>query len=115
VIILIENYKNSHFLNIIKDENLDNHVYMTLAEELSFLNKGAILRELSNLPDGTYLVLDVRKTIRLNYDIIEILEDFASKAKERDIKVKLISVSGEVENPESYRAIFGWKAPVSSH
>jgi MFS superfamily sulfate permease-like transporter len=94
---------------------LDNHVHMTLAEELSFLNKGAILRELSSLPDGTYLVLDVRKTIRLNYDIIEILEDFASKAKERNIKVKLISDRGQVENPENYRAIFGWEVPVTSH
>lgn len=115
VTILIENYKNSHFLNIVKDTKEANHVYMTLAEELSFLNKGAILRELSNLPDGTFLELDVRKTIRLNYDVIEILEDFASKAKERNINVKLISERGVIENPESYSAFFGYKSPVNSH
>lgn len=116
VIILIENYKNSHFLHIVKDEaKTGNHVYMTLAEELSFLNKGAIQRELSNLPDGTYLELDVRKTIRLNYDVIEILEDFATQAKDRNIHVKLISERGVVENPESYSAFFGWNTPVSAH
>jgi MFS superfamily sulfate permease-like transporter len=115
VSILIENYKNSHFLHIVKDASEKNHVYMTLAEELSFLNKGAILRELSNLPDGTFLELDVRKTIHLNYDVIEILEDFASRARERNINVKLISDRGVVENPGSYSAFFGWNSPVNSH
>ncbi|WP_035455727.1 SulP family inorganic anion transporter [Algoriphagus terrigena] len=115
VIILIENYKNSHFLNVVKDSSKDNHVYMTLAEELSFLNKGAILRELSNLPDGTFLEIDVRKTIHMNYDVIEILEDFTSKAKERNINIKLISTRGTVENPESYSEFFGVNASASSH
>jgi MFS superfamily sulfate permease-like transporter len=115
MMILIENYKNSHFLHIVKDSNSENHVRMTLAEELSFLNKGAILRELSNLPDGTFLELDVRKTIHMNYDVIEILEDFTSKAKERNITIKLISSKGTVENPESYSAFFGLKNSVSSH
>ncbi len=115
VTILIENYKNSHFLNIVKDTHEGNHVYMTLAEELSFLNKGAIQRELSNLPNGTYLELDVRRTIRLNYDVIEILEDFAFKAKERNINVKLISDRGVVENPESYSTFFGYKPTVNPH
>jgi len=116
VIILIENYKNSYFLHIVKDEaKAGNHVYMTLAEELSFLNKGAIQRELSNLPEGTFLELDVRKTIHLNYDVIEILEDFASQSKDRNIHVKLISEKGVVDNPESYRAFFGWNTPVTTH
>lgn len=113
--ILIENYKNSHFLNVVKDSKEGNHVYMTLAEELSFLNKGAILRELSNLPEGTFLEIDVRKTIRMNYDVIEILDDFTSKAKERNIRIKLISTRGTEENLESYSEYFGINAPASSH
>jgi MFS superfamily sulfate permease-like transporter len=115
IIILIENYKNSHFLNVVKDSASTNHVYMTLAEELSFLNKGAILRELSNLPEGTLLEIDVRKTIHMNYDVIEILEDFTTKAKERNIQIKLISSKGVIENPGSYRAFFGIKTTTSSH
>ena len=38
----------------------------------------------------TYLELDVRKTRYLDNDIIEILDDFAIKAKERNITIKLI-------------------------
>ncbi|GAA0879847.1 SulP family inorganic anion transporter [Algoriphagus jejuensis] len=115
IMILIENYKNSHFLHVEKNSSSDSHVTMTLAEELSFLNKGAILRELSNLPDGTFLELDVRKTIRMNYDVIEILDDFTSKAKERNIRIKLITNKGAEENLESYSAYFGVNAPGSSH
>lgn len=115
LIILIENYKNSHFLHIVKDSDSENHIRMTLAEELSFLNKGAILRELSNLQPGTFLELDVRKTIHMNYDVIEILEDFTSKARERKISVQLVTANGTITNPESYSALFGVKNAVTSH
>ena len=56
---------------------------MTLAEEVTFFNKGAILKELDRLPENSYLELDVRETRYLDNDIIEILDDFAFKAKER--------------------------------
>ena len=59
-------------------------VKMTLAEEVTFFNKGAILKELDQLPEDSYLDLDVRKTRYLDNDIIEILEDFSEKAKSRN-------------------------------
>ncbi|MCM5662083.1 SulP family inorganic anion transporter [Galbibacter mesophilus] len=108
-IILINNYKNSHFLHIEKKESGGHYVKMTLAEEISFLNKGAILKELNDLPNDTLLELDVRKTIRLNYDILEILDDFVLKAKEKNIEVKLISEKGVIHNPPSFTAIFKGK------
>jgi MFS superfamily sulfate permease-like transporter len=79
---------------------------MTLAEEVTFFNKGAILKELDALPLNTNLEIDVRKTRYLDNDIIEILEDFSLKAKERNINVKLISERGIVENPKSYIEFF---------
>jgi MFS superfamily sulfate permease-like transporter len=79
---------------------------MTLAEEVTFFNKGAILKELDNLPRDSYLELDVTKTRYLDNDIIEILEDFSEKARQRHIDIKLISVRGVVENPESFIQFF---------
>ena len=83
IIILIKSFQNSHFLNIEDQSTGSNNVKMTLAEEVTFFNKGAILTELDRLPENTYLELDVRKTRYLDNDIIEILEDFAFKAKEK--------------------------------
>ena len=79
---------------------------MTLAEEVTFFNKGAILKQLDSLPENSYLELNVTKTRYLDHDIIEILEDFSQKAKIRNIDIKLISERGTVENPDSYIEFF---------
>jgi len=106
VVILIKSFQNSHFLHK-EGENVDNgKIKMTLAEEVTFFNKASILKELDRLPENSYLELDVRKTQYLDYDIIEIMEDFTLKAKERNITVKLLSERGEVENPESFIEFF---------
>ncbi|TPN84082.1 SulP family inorganic anion transporter [Aquimarina algicola] len=106
VVILIKSYQNSHFLHIEDKSNGKHRINMTLAEEVTFFNKGAILKELNKLPEHTYLTLDVRKTRYLDNDIIEILEDFSEKAKMKNIDIKLISERGEVENPDSYIQFF---------
>ena len=106
VVILIKSYQNSHFLHIQDKSNGKHRILMTLAEEVTFFNKGAILKELDALPENSYLELDVRKTRYLDNDIIEILEDFSEKAKNRGIDIKLISERGIVENPPSYIEFF---------
>lgn len=106
VVILIKSFQNSHFLHIEDNSNGKHKIKMTLAEEVTFFNKGAILNELDRLPEGSSLELDVRKTRYLDNDIIEILEDFALKAKEREINIQLISERGVVENPSSYIEFF---------
>ena len=106
VVVLIKSYQNSHFLKIEDKSDGVPKVSMELAEEVTFINKGAILRELDQLQEGTYLTLDVRKTRFLDNDIIEILDNFAINAKLRNITVKLISERGEVENLDDYSEFF---------
>ncbi|PHI21278.1 hypothetical protein CEQ90_04365 [Lewinellaceae bacterium SD302] len=105
-IILIKSYQNSHFLHKERGETGSDTVRMTLAEEVTFFNKGAILKELAALENGSTLELDVRNTRYLDYDIVEILENFSLKAKNRDINIKIISERGTVENPDSYLEFF---------
>ena len=106
VVILIKSFQNSHFLHIENKSNGKHKIKMTLAEEVTFFNKGAILNELDRLPKETYLEIDVRKTRYLDNDIIETLDDFAIKAKERSIDIQLISERGIAENPSSYLEFF---------
>lgn len=106
VVILIKSFQNSHFLHIEDKSDGMHRIKMTLAEEVTFFNKGAILNELDSLPEDTYLELDVRKTTYLDHDIIEILDDFAIKAKERNIDIKIISQRGTEENPNSFIEFF---------
>ena len=106
VVILLKSYQNSHFLHIEDNSNGKHKIKMTLAEEVTFFNKGAILKELDSLPIDTYLEINLIKTRYLDNDIIEILEDFLLKAEERNIDIKLVSKRGVVENPSSFIKFF---------
>ena len=91
VVILIKSFQNSHFLHIEDNINGKQKMKMTLAEEVTFINKGAILKQLDSIPENSYLELDISKTRFLDHDVIEILEDFSIKAKNREIGLKIIS------------------------
>jgi len=106
IVILFKSYQNSHFLHKEGEDIDDGRIKMTLAEEVTFFNKGAILKELDRLPFNSFLELDVTNTKYLDNDIIEILDDFIHKAESRNITIKLISQKGIVVNPESYFKFF---------
>ena len=106
VVILVKSYQNSHFLHLEDKSNGVPKIRITLAEEVTFINKGAILKELNNLKENTHLELDVRTTRYLDHDIIEILNDFVEKALLKNIEIKLISEKGMVVNAENYTEFF---------
>jgi MFS superfamily sulfate permease-like transporter len=112
-VILIKSFQNSHFLHIEDVSNGKHKIKMRLAEEVTFFNKGAILKELDSLPIDTFLEIDVRKTRYLDNDIIEILDDFTFKAKERNIDIKIISERGIVKNPDSFIEFFKLRKKVA--
>ncbi len=113
-VILIKSYQNSYFLHMEDVADGNKTVKMTLAEEVTFINKGAIIKELNNLEKNSYLIMDVSKTKFLDNDIVEILDDFKIKAEERNIDIKIISERGEVENPESYQQFFDKPKPIKA-
>ena len=96
---LIRNFKNSHFLHI---ETYDGkkQLRMTLAENVTFLNKGAILKEFSKIRRGTILTIDSSKCCSIDYDVRKIIEDFIASADERGIIIRLKRKSDRVESRE---------------
>lgn len=105
IVILIKSYQNSLFLHeeISDDKKL---IKINLAEEVTFLNKGVIKKELDALPANVHLQLDVRRTRYLDHDVKEILEDFVIQSRNKNIHVTLISERGTTENPTSYIDFF---------
>jgi len=91
-IIVRNNFKNSHFLH--KKEKEDGEtpkVTMRLAEEVTFLNKGAIQQQLNSLKEGTMLTIDMRHSVRIDYDVFEIIDNFKNNtAKDRNIEVEVL-------------------------
>lgn len=115
VVILITSYQNSHFLHRKDVSDGQQLITMTLAEEVTFFNKGAILKELDSLPENARFEIDVRNTTYLDNDVLEILDDFATKAATRNIDVRLLTRTGTYENPESYSKLLAHLRESSPH
>lgn len=115
VVLLLKSYTNSHQMLIKEYMGEKNLFHMNLAEEVTFVNRGSIVKELDGLPQNSYLELDFRRTRILDYDILEYLDEFTIKAQNNNINIKLISERGIVDNPDSFREFFGHKVFKMGH
>jgi MFS superfamily sulfate permease-like transporter len=104
LVVLVKSYQNSLFMRKKPLEDQEGFC-IALAEEVTFLNKGAIQKALNEIPADSILELDLRKTKYLDFDVIEILEDFVVQSRNRRIQVRVTSEKGEFRNPESYAAL----------
>jgi MFS superfamily sulfate permease-like transporter len=95
VIILRNSYRNSHFLHKEKVDDGKDTVKLTLAEEVVFLNKGSIKKELSEINAGSKVTIDMSKSVTIDHDVLEIIEDFKKQAEAKNIDVELISKNRE--------------------
>lgn len=90
--ILRAHYLNSHFLHIQESdkEGSPHEVRIRLAEEVTFLNRGAVLKALKKIPNGSVVTIDMSRSVHIDGDVLEILDDFEASAAARDIQYKRI-------------------------
>lgn len=90
--VLYRAYANSHWVDVREsdDDQAVHHVDMRLGEHVSFLSRGAILRQLTEIPDGSAVSLDLSRTHGMDHDVREILEDFQRSAERRKLTVEII-------------------------
>ncbi|NBX52210.1 MAG: SulP family inorganic anion transporter [Proteobacteria bacterium] len=91
VFILINNFRNA-FENVIDKHQKNSHT-ITLAQEVSFLNKGKILQLLKSIPDGSEVLIDGTQSKVIDFDVYEILRDFQVNAKSKNIKLTLKGIT----------------------
>jgi MFS superfamily sulfate permease-like transporter len=99
VMLLRNSFKNSHFLHEEVVINGNRKVKMTLAEEVTFINKGAILKALNELPEGTDLTIDMSKCLSIEYDVLEIIDNCKNTSESKGLTVKLIN-RGEAQTAD---------------
>ncbi|HRD51943.1 MAG TPA: SulP family inorganic anion transporter [Flavobacteriales bacterium] len=76
-------------------------VYITLSEDVTFLNKAGIKRTLSELPNGTRIVIDATRTINLDTDVREIIDDYVATSADRNIQVELVGFNNRSAMPKT--------------
>jgi MFS superfamily sulfate permease-like transporter len=97
LILLRNNYKVPYTItNCKKGETIT----ITLAEEVTFLNKASVLKTLTNVPEGAKVIIDAQNSVFIHHDVIEIIEDFKVNASFRNIDVEIIDLyKNKLEEP----------------
>lgn len=67
-------------------------IYITLSEDVTFLNKAGIKRTLSEIPDNARVVIDGERSIGLDPDVQEIIDEFVAAAPARGIRLQLMNM-----------------------
>lgn len=92
VYILLRNFQNSHVLTARENVDSPDTLRIILSEEVSFLNKGSLIKTLDEIPDGKHVIIDGSNSKIIDYDVLEVIENFRINAKERDIEVDTIKI-----------------------
>jgi MFS superfamily sulfate permease-like transporter len=85
LVILYYNYKLSHYLSV---EGEIYHVRLT--EHMTFLNKASLIETLLKIPNGVTVIIDQSEAKFVSNDIIESIEDFKIRAKDKNIEIEII-------------------------
>jgi len=65
-------------------------IKISLAQEVSFLNKASIKETLEKLPENCNVIIDASQTEYIDFDVLDIIKDFSiSTAPSRNISVSL--------------------------
>jgi len=77
-------------------------IKLTLAQEVSFLNKASIKETLNRLPPHSKVIIDASKTGYIDFDVLDIIRDFAeSKAPSEHIQLSLVGFRNIYNIPEA--------------
>lgn len=87
--ILYNNYKKPFLFE--SDKHMkDGVIRLELAEDITFINKASIQRTLTQIPDGSKVIIDASKTINIDHDVLEIIDEFETNAQYRNIELEVI-------------------------
>lgn len=96
LILLFGNIKKG--LEISTEKGFGKYFNITLAEEVSFLNKAVVKSKLMSLPENATVWINAKKTVYIHADILDLIEDFANnRAKEKNITIKLSGFKDSVQ------------------
>lgn len=89
VFYVLKNNMQNTYSNNIKSRKENEPIHIVLSEEVSFLNKASILKTLDELPEDSHVIVDGSRSRYIDYDVLEVINDFKDTAKLRNIKFEL--------------------------
>lgn len=97
--ILRQNMRVSYYYNRSSYSNGD-LIKLTLAQEVSFLNKASIKDPLNKLPGNSSVIIDASSTEYIDFDVLDLIREFhETKAPEKNIKMSLVGFKNVYKVP----------------
>ncbi len=89
---LRHSYRNAyHMADTTTTENGQQVRHLVLAEEVSFFNKANVVTALESIPANSKVIIDCSKSKSIAYDVVELIKDYESNAKTKNITVEKIN------------------------
>jgi MFS superfamily sulfate permease-like transporter len=77
-------------------------IKISLAQEVSFLNKASIKETLEKIPEGSSVIIDATNTEYIDFDVLDLVREFyVSKAPEKNIKMSLVGFRNVYKIPDA--------------
>lgn len=87
--ILYRNYRVAYFVQSDGREEGE-PIRLALSQHATFLNKANIIKTFDTIPDGSKVILDLSKSIDVDYDVREAIQEFKTSTKDRNIDLEII-------------------------
>ena len=69
--------------------NENNNYLIRLTKDVSFLNKAVLRKTFKEIPNGSKVIIDGGRSVFIDQDILETINDFRESAIAREISVEL--------------------------
>ncbi|MCF8450956.1 MAG: SulP family inorganic anion transporter [Taibaiella sp.] len=98
--ILRQNARISYYMQR-KNYSNGEVIKLTLAQEVSFLNKASIKNSLYNLPENSKVVIDASHSQYIDFDVLDIIREFCNiHAPDKNITMSLVGFKQEYNFPK---------------
>lgn len=97
--VLRTNLRNPYFYTIDRSDGKD-IIRLKLAQEVSFLNKGAIEYVLTRMPANKTVIIDGSQSLFIDKDVLDTIHDFEHHAHTKQINVELVNIKKTYKLPK---------------
>ena len=97
-------FRNTYKAGFTLDKKMEGHIhhyYFRLAINVSFINKKKLKDELEKIPDYSFVHIDGAHSVYIDYDVIEVINEFKVKAHHKHIALHLSGIP-DVETLEAH-------------
>lgn len=77
----------------------DQYYLLRFNKDMTFVNKADLKKALAGIPQGSTLIVDGTRSVYVDRDVFDVLDDFRENARTRDITVELKNLQGKRPGP----------------